>query len=216
MLEIQSEIVHLNSPLTEGFDDSISPLHIKSMGYNVAICTYCHIGLPFDWIVGHMKHNHGLKYTEEQLLEHLDISEPTMMTDEVQTWLKEHRVIHDAIDGISMLKGVGCSLCSYVAKKATVIYNHISEEHRNDVVGAKVVERTIQKVFQGRFKQYIQVDMNTENLDDDLSDWKQRLKEDFDGMMSKLSTMNPSEGLDIRLMNAFIAKIRYKPSLTSN
>ena len=204
MLEIQSEIVHLNSPLTEGFDDSISPLHIKSMGYNVAICTYCHIGLPFDWIVGHMKHNHGLKYTDERLLESLNISESTMIANEVQTWLKEHRVIHDAIDGIPILKGVGCSLCSYVAKKATVIYNQISEEHRNDVVGAKVVERTIQKVFQGRFKQYIQVDMNTENLDDDLPDWKQRLKEDFNRMMSKLSKTNPYSVIDGGIARQFL------------
>ena len=158
-----------------------------------------------------MKDNHGLKCSEQQVFECLNITTPTMKSDQAKEWLSNNRVIKKSIEGIPVIQGVGCGFCSYSAKKRTVIYNHISSTHRDENIRVKVVERKVQKPFQGSVKQYVQVDTadELEAEDDTREDWELKLEQDFTRLVEDRDRIESSGSLDLRLMNAFIAKIRY-------
>ena len=126
----------------------------------------------------------------------------------VRDWLHEHQILSKPVNGIPVLNGFGCSTCPYSAKTTKSIYNHILMEHVNDPEHPKVVERKVQKLFGSHLKHYMGIDMADEDPEEDVPDWKQKLEDQFNGMMRNLATSGPSEGLDMRLMNAFIAKIR--------
>jgi len=182
---------------------------VRNSRYNLAICSDCPTGLPFDWIKGHMKDNHGLKCNESQILQRLQVTNPTMTSTMVKDWSQEHKILHHPIDGIPVLSGFSCSTCSHSGKKDTAIYNHIHNIHRNESVCAIVIKRKVQKLFSGPIKQYIQVMDGNQEEEPDIPDWKEKLMGDFNQMMKRLNVTTSSEGLDLRLMNAFIAKIRH-------
>ena len=181
--------------------------------YNIAICTDCCIGIPFDWIGGHMKDNHGLKCTERQVLECLNLMTRTMKSDEAQEWLSSHRIIRKPIDGVPVLRGFACSLCAYSGKKRRVLYNHISSVHKDENSKVTIVERQVQKPFQGRLKQYIQVEAGdeSETEDENIDEWKLQLNEDFTRLMEENNQGGSTGNLDLKLINAFTAKIRFEP-----
>ena len=55
------------------------PIPIKlDIIYNLAVCSDCCIGLPFEWIAGHLKDNHGLKTDSNEIIEYLNINKPFM------------------------------------------------------------------------------------------------------------------------------------------
>ena len=114
------------------------PLALDSI-YNIATCTDCCVGIPFDWIGGHMKDNHRLKCTSARVFAHLEITTPTMKSDEVQQWISNNAIIEKPIEGIPVLEGVGCSLCSHSVKKRKAIYNHISTSHKEETPKASIV-----------------------------------------------------------------------------
>jgi Orsellinic acid/F9775 biosynthesis cluster protein D len=177
---------------------------------NIAICTDCCIGIPFDWIKGHMKDNHGLKCNEEQVFECLDIMTRTMNSDEAREWLHDNRMIKKSIEGIPIREGVGCSLCPYSAKKRKAIYNHMSTSHRDENPKAIIVDRKVQKVFRGSLKQYIHVNVGDESeiMDEVIEGWKLHLNEDFARLVESHDRIEGSGSLDLKLINAFVAKIR--------
>jgi hypothetical protein len=185
------------------------PLALDST-YNIATCTDCYIAIPFDWIETHMKDNHGLKCKNEQVFECLNITTPTMNSDEAKQWLDDNRIVRKQIEGVSIWQGVGCSLCPYSAKKRNVIYNHITKAHKDEVPRAMVVERTVQKPFRSRLKQYIQVNVGDESeiMDEVIEDWKLHLNEDFARLVESHDRIEGSGSLDLKLINAFVAKIR--------
>jgi len=181
--------------------------------YNIATCTDCYIGIPFDWIQAHMKDNHGLKCNDQQVFECLNITDPTMKSDEVKQWLYGNRIVKKPIEGIPILSGVGCSLCPYSAKKWNVIYIHTSSTHRDETPKASIVERKVQKPFQSSLKQYIQVETEdgSESEDEGIEGWKLKLDEDFTRLVEHHDRIEDTGNLDLRLINAFIAKVRYNP-----
>ena len=182
--------------------------------YNLMTCTDCHIGLPFDWIAGHMKDNHGLRSDEDRILLQLDIIERTMNSVEAKAWLDEHKVLANPVQGIPVWDGYGCSHCSYSAKKRTVIYNHISKSHREAGVRPNAVERRVQRIFHSQLKRYVHI-LDGED-ETDIPNWQDKLSTEFKQMITNLNTTIPTEGLDLRLMNTFIAKIRYCVSYLEN
>jgi len=74
------------------------------------------------------------------------------------------------------------------------------------------VDRKIQKPFQGRLKQYIHVEtMDESELEDEgIEDWKLKLDEDFNRLVEEPSNVSSTGSLDLKLINAFVAKIRYE------
>ena len=68
--------------------------------YNLAICSDCCIGIPFEWIPTHFKENHGLKISTKKIREYLDIETPSMSVEEVENWLNEIWILEKPIFGI--------------------------------------------------------------------------------------------------------------------
>jgi len=187
------------------------PLRLDPV-YEITICTDCCIGIPFDWIEAHMKDTHGLTCSDQQIFECLHITTPTMKSDEAEQWLRNNQVIKTPIEGVPVLQGVGCSLCPHSAKKRKTIYNHISSTHKDESSKATIVERKVQQPFESRLHKYIQVDatVGSEVEDEGIEDWESKLKEEFNQLVEGHNTIENRGSLDLRLINAFIAKIRYK------
>ena len=157
-----------------------------------------------------MKDNHGLKCNDQQVFQCLNMMTPIMKSEEAQEWLSTNRIIKKAVDGVPVLQGFACSLCSYSGKKRTVLYNHISSTHKDENARATIVERKVQKPFQGHLKQYIQVESgdDSEVEDEDADEWKLKLNDDFTRLVEENHQGESTGNLDLRLINSFIAKIR--------
>jgi hypothetical protein len=186
---------------------------VRDARYNIAICTDCYVGIPFDWLITHMYNNHGLKCTNQQLLQHMEVLESTMEAMEASNWLKTHRVIYQPLTKIPIQQGYSCSSCVYPAKTKKAIYNHISEYHKGDDERSTitVIERSIQKPFSSHLTQYIQVDNeeDREREEKDVPEWKSKLEREYNEMLATLSEREGSRNVDLRLVNVFIAKIRF-------
>jgi len=132
-----------------------------------------------------------------------------MHSFEAKEWLRTHRILSRPIVSIPIIDGFGCDSCSFVAKKTKVIWNHILKEHKDDSQRPKIVEKKIQKPFGSSIKQFVHINLLINDDESDIPDWEQNLTSQFNRMMNDLSGARSTEGLDMRLMNAFIAKIRY-------
>jgi len=176
--------------------------------YNIAICTGCRIGIPFDWIITHLKDNHGLRCNENKVLEFLNITEPTMKVDEAKHWLKQHRSLEQPIAIIPVDNGFGCSLCPCSTKKKKAIYNHILNSHQGSIIPETMVERKVQRIFTGSLKQYVYINLVDNENEEAIPDWRATLTANFNQTLKKLTQSKDPGSTDLRLVNAFIAKTR--------
>jgi len=175
--------------------------------YDITVCTHCSIGIPFDWIAGHLKDNHGIKTTTEAILAHIDQAVPSLDSTEVMHWLEDHLMISVAIAGIPVVCGFKCSLCLHYTTIRQSMWNHSSLEHRG--LQVTIAEVDIQRPFGGWFRKYVEVREVTEANVIEEEAWKDELNRRFENALRiDLSGGNP-ETTDMRLMNAFIAKVRY-------
>jgi hypothetical protein len=156
-----------------------------------------------------MKDNHGLKCNNDSILECLSIMESTMNMVEAKAWLTQNQSVAHPVSRIPVDDGFGCSLCSYSAGKRTVLYNHISSAHRNATEANLIVERRVQKPFTSRLTEYIIVNSIDDEEPEDIPHWRATLNEKFNQTMNELSQSRDGGSTDLRLVNTFIAKIRY-------
>jgi hypothetical protein len=63
------------------------PLKIDSL-YNAVTCDECGIGLPYEWIVNHLKENHGIKTQMIDVMRYLNMISPSMKLQEAKEWIK--------------------------------------------------------------------------------------------------------------------------------
>jgi Orsellinic acid/F9775 biosynthesis cluster protein D len=180
--------------------------------YNLTICSVCSIGIPFEWLTTHFK-NHGLDITNEKAMECLDIEIQPMDVHEVENWLKETWIIERPIAGIPILQGLSCNICNYSCGSQKAMKNHFSESHKGSKWSNSIKKCKVQRPFNGKFHKFIQLEDETE-LELELEsnqeeDWKTILKEDFKRKVQKEGNSKELEHVDLRLMGAFIAKIRW-------
>ena len=175
--------------------------------YDVTVCTDCSIGLPFNWIESHLKENHGIRTTSEKILEHIDQAVPSLDSTEVRAWLDTHQSIENAIKGIPVVDGLKCSLCIYYTMTAESMRVHFHRTHRGESGTTSNVK--IQRPFKGWFKKYIEVMEPAEANVIREEAWKDELNRRFENALRIDSSGGNPETTDMRLMNAFIAKVRY-------
>ena len=177
------------------------------LNYDITVCTDCCIGIPFDWIEAHLRDNHGIRTNSEQILEQIELQVPSIEYKDVAHWLDTHSTIPIAIEGIPVTKGFGCNLCLYSAKQPASLRDHISRQHRNR--DAIILDVKIQRPFGGWFKKYIQVEQEDE-IEPEVEDaWQRDLNTKFANSLKINHSGGDPDTLDLRLMNAFIAKVRY-------
>jgi len=175
--------------------------------YDITVCINCSIGLPFDWIEGHLKDNHGIRTTSEQILEHIDQAVPSLDSTEIKPWLDVHPVIQTAIEGIPIVDGFKCSFCIHYAHKINSMKVHLRTIHHG--MKGPILNAKIQRPFGGWFKKYIEVGEVTEADMVEEEAWKDELNRRFENALRIDSSEGNRETTDMRLMNAFIAKVRY-------
>jgi Orsellinic acid/F9775 biosynthesis cluster protein D len=178
--------------------------------YNLIVCKDCGIGLPFEWVLSHLNDHHGIKVTENQVLDSLNIDGDAMTVAEAKDWIQSPW-IGRAVENIPVVKGYGCNQCGYCAVTKQVMKNHFSKDHK----GLKMLEWSkecnVQLVFNSNLHKYIQVEED-DAMDIDSGsnpDWKEAVAMDFTKSMANVKVSGTSGHGNLRLMNIFIAKTRW-------
>jgi hypothetical protein len=142
----------------------------------------------------------------DEISRQMNEANPSIKSIEVAEWIESHSTISIAIKGIPIVKGFRCSICTYCTMQKRSMTTHLSKNHRNQEGSS--IEADVQRPFNGWFKKYIQVDEAKESEFIDEEAWKEELNSRFEKSLKIDNTEGNSESLDIRLMNAFIAKAR--------
>src|SRR5437762_11565079 len=146
--------------------------------YNLIVCDDCGIGLPIEWMVNHLKENHGIKVQIGDMMKFLNIMKPSMTLTEVMEWIKSIWMA-TAVKNIPVEPGYVCTQCQYCAIDMKMMRVHFSNKHR----GLKMSENSqgcaIQMPFRAELWKYIQVDefddgMMREEEGDDEAEWAYR------------------------------------------
>jgi hypothetical protein len=96
----------------EDMEDSIEmPLKIDAL-YNMMTCDDCGIRLPFEWILSHLKENHGIKMRMMDVMRCLDMMRPSMRLREAKEWIKSTWVAK-AVQNVPVRPGLACNLCEH-------------------------------------------------------------------------------------------------------
>jgi Orsellinic acid/F9775 biosynthesis cluster protein D len=152
-----------------------------------------------------------LKITIEKIMEYLDIEGPPMNVQEVDNWMEETWIVERSISGIPVQQGFSCNLCNYCSGNKNSMKNHFSKSHKGSKWSDSTKECKVQRPFNGKFHKFIQLeDGNDLELESDQEeDWQTILKEDFKRKIEKQGSSKESDHMDLRLMGAFIAKVRW-------
>jgi hypothetical protein len=179
--------------------------------YNLVICTACSTALPFEWILPHLKKKHNVKTIISNVMEHLSIEQVTMTYSAAQQWITETWVTSQAVQGVPVMPGIRCKECHHASRDITGMRNHFASSHKGLKVSDCSEKYNVQMPFQGRLRKYIQIE-DTENLDVEMdaeSDWKQAFKHEFQETMVERTSSAARGSSDARLLNVFIAKVRW-------
>ena len=176
--------------------------------YNIAVCTECCVALPFEWISSHIKNAHGAKRSVNEILLLLHTDMPSMTVGEVKEFLAVNWILDRAVEGVAVEKGYYCRLCHYCVKCPDAMKNH-GRGHSEWKWSESIMECNMQRLFTSWLEKYVRIEEPEEwETALEVEDWKVNLTEEFDRFMHKQSiTDNTSP--DLRLKNAFIAKIRW-------
>ena len=179
--------------------------------YNLVVCKDCGIALPFEWIVGHLKENHGIKKEIVDVMRFLNMMRPSMTLNEVDAWIKSVRVFK-AVQNVPVRKGCVCNQCQHCTRDKKSMREHFSNKHRGLKASENSQECTIQMPFKARLQKYIQVDEFEDGMMEDDNDdegWNNTLEEEFEESIGRISISGTKESDDLRLMGAFIARTRW-------
>ena len=127
------------------------PISLDST-YNLLVCTDCCIGIPFEWISAHLKENHGLKTTCEEVMKYLDMETPPISVPEIEYWLTETWIIQRPVAGIPVQQGLSCKLCNYSAGNRDVMKTNFSNAHKGSKWSDFMEESKVQSLFKGQLK----------------------------------------------------------------
>ena len=132
------------------------PLSIDRL-YNLIVCNDCGIGLPSEWVRSHLKEQHGIVATDEQVSGFLALEDEAMTLTEVDDW-REDVWVGKAVQNIPVVKGVRCNICQHSVSGKNVMKNHFTDNHKNVVRLKHSEDCKVQLVFNGRLHKYIQVE----------------------------------------------------------
>jgi Orsellinic acid/F9775 biosynthesis cluster protein D len=96
--------------------------------YNLIVCKECGIGVPFEYVSAHLKNNHGVSVTIDQVSIYLNLELDSMTVSEAREWISSVWVGR-AVQNIAVRKGHKCNKCQYSAISIGVMRKHFSEKH---------------------------------------------------------------------------------------
>jgi hypothetical protein len=125
--------------------------------YNLVVCKDCGIGLPFEWVLSHLRELHGMKATLEQASRFLGLEHDAMTILEARDWISSVS-IGRAVQNIPVIKGYTYIKCHYSAAKIKVMTNHFSKDYKGLIASKHCTECKVQLMFKGGLQKYIQVE----------------------------------------------------------
>jgi hypothetical protein len=188
------------------------PLMIDQL-YNLIVCDDCGKALPFEWMVSHLKENHGIKTQIGDVMRYLNMTQPSMKLQEARTWIKSIWVAK-AVQNVPVRRGFACVQCQHCTKDMKSMREHFSIQHRGLKASENCQECIIQMPFKAGLQKYIQVDefddgMMREEEGGDDEGWNKTLEEEFEESLGRVSISGDNTHDNLRLMGAFIAKTRW-------
>ena len=189
------------------------PLKIDSL-YNMVTCDECGIGLPFEWILSHLKENHGIKTQMADVMRYLNMFRPSMTLQEAKEWIKSTWVAK-AVQNMPVRSGFACNLCQHCTGDMKPMRVHFSNQHRGLKASKNSQRCTIQMPFRAELRKYIQVDefedemMQIDDDEDDVEGWNQTLEQEFEESIGRIDISDNNGKDDLRLMGLFVAKTRW-------
>lgn len=186
------------------------PLELDAT-YNVVVCSECCSCIALDWVQGHLRSKHGIKVHLDDIMQHLNISTPTLSSTEIHGWLSEVWVLSKPFQGIPIKMGMTCKQCHHSSATKKVMKNHFAAKHSGLKWADNVMRCKVQIPFQGSLRKYIQIE-DKEGSDTEMhagNDWQQALEQDFKEAMGERTSSASNGHSDIRLLSAFIAKMRW-------
>ena len=212
-LKVEESMINDHDDEMEEVEHSVNmPITIDQL-YNVIVCDECGIGLPFEWIMSHLKDNHGIKAEMVDVMRHLNMMKPSMTLKEVKEWIKSVWVAK-AMQNVPVRPGLVCNICQHCTSDKKHMREHFSNKHRGLKASENSQECTIQMPFRAELRKYIQVnefenEMMREDEDDDDEGWNKTLEEEFEESLGRISISVDNTHDNLRLMGAFIAKTRW-------
>jgi Orsellinic acid/F9775 biosynthesis cluster protein D len=214
-LMIEDEIEEDASSDVETMNTAVSniteyiPVCIDTL-YNVIICKECSIGLPVEWVTKHLMDNHGIEMSMERIKQELGLEHDAMTVEEAKDWIKNIWV-GTAVEGIPVMEGFRCVRCEYSGISMQVMRNHFSKEHKGTKVSEHIQRCKVQLVFKGQLHKYIQIEEPEEMERDEIRDpeWATAVNMEFEKSMANVKAASGKGNVNLRLMNVFIAKMRW-------
>jgi Orsellinic acid/F9775 biosynthesis cluster protein D len=212
LLTLKVEEPTINVEMEEVEHSVNMPVTIDQL-YNVIVCDECGIGLPFEWIMSHLKDNHGIKAEMVDVMRDLNMMKPSMTLKEAKEWIKSVRVAK-AMQNVPVRRGVACNICQHCTSDKKAMGEHFSHKHRGLKTAENSQECTVQMPFRAELRKYIQVneyedEMMREEEEDDGEGWNKTLEEEFEESIGRISISGTTQSDDLRLMGAFIARTRW-------
>src|SRR5271154_3612701 len=143
------------------------PLSLDRL-YNLIVCNHCGMALPSEWVHSHLKEQHGIETTDEQVSQVLGLEDNALTVQQVKDW-RESVWVGKAVQKIPVVKGHRCNLCDYSDAAKKGMKNHFTEIHKKFKRARYSEECKVQLVFNGRLRKYIQVEED-EDMDVDVDE----------------------------------------------
>jgi hypothetical protein len=213
MLTLKVEEPMIDDVEMEEVEDSVNmPITIDQL-YNVVVCDECGIGLPFEWIMSHLKDNHGIKAQMVDVMRYLNMMKPSMTSKEAKEWIKSVWMAK-AMENVPVRRGYACNICQHCTSDKKTMRVHFSNKHQGLKASENSQECTVQMPFRAELRKYIQVDefedgMMEEEEEEEDEGWNKTLEEEFEKSIGRISISGTKESDDLRLMGAFIARTRW-------
>src|SRR5579864_6529191 len=204
------DLVNVESPKEASETPILLPLALD-IRYNVMVCTECATGIAFDYVQRHLRRAHGIRKQLDDIMEHLNIDTPTLSSGQIKDWISEVWVLGSAINGVPIKKGIICTECHHSVATKKAMKNHFAAKHAGMKWSKNIEKCNVQMQFQGRFKKYIQIEVTgDEDVEmDTRKDWKEMLDQEFQETMATDTSGAAKRHSDVRLLSAFIAKVRW-------
>ena len=135
-----------------------------------------------------------------------------MRLNEADAWIKSISAIK-AIQNVLIYPGFVCDQCQHCTRNKKSMREHFSNKYKGLKISENSQECMIQMSFKIGLQKYIQVnefddEMIREEENDDDEGWNKMLEEKFEESIEQISISGMNEHEDLRLMGAFIVRIR--------
>jgi hypothetical protein len=77
--------------------------------YNLIVCNHCCVALPWEWVRSHLKEQHAIETTDEEVSDFLGLQDSALTVQQVKDW-RESVVVGKAVHNIPVVNGFRCNL----------------------------------------------------------------------------------------------------------